>query len=169
MTHPADFRSLCAELVKALEEKWDSPRPNRLLMDRAHAALAAPQQGAPSDEDWDALVERLWDQYETAGYQGERFMYCSDFGTACDLLRKELASYGAQAVPVADAVAAERARWFKAVEWALGTGDSDFTPPDAPHGRYWWRKELAERCGIQWDGAKWVDAEALPLPKPTHD
>jgi hypothetical protein len=38
-----DFRALCAELVKALEEKWDSPRPNRLLMDRARNLLAAPE------------------------------------------------------------------------------------------------------------------------------
>jgi hypothetical protein len=47
-----------------------------------------------ADEEWDALVERLWDQYETVGYLGERFMHCSDFGTAMDLARKELTRYG---------------------------------------------------------------------------
>ena len=36
-----DFRALCEELIKALEEKWDSPRLNRSLIDRARAALEA--------------------------------------------------------------------------------------------------------------------------------
>lgn len=48
----------------------------------------------PSDEEWDALVERAWDKYQTVGYQGERFMYDGDFGSALDLVRKELARWG---------------------------------------------------------------------------
>lgn len=48
----------------------------------------------PSDEVWDALKERLWHQYETCGYQGERFIYDSDFYTALDVVRQELARFG---------------------------------------------------------------------------
>ncbi len=47
----------------------------------------------PTDEEWDALVERVWDQYETIGYQGERIMHCSDYGNALDIIRKELTRY----------------------------------------------------------------------------
>ena len=47
----------------------------------------------PTDEEWDALVERVWDQYETIGYQGERIMHCSDYGNALDIIRKEIARY----------------------------------------------------------------------------
>jgi hypothetical protein len=47
----------------------------------------------PTDEEWDALVENVWDNYETVGHQGERFMYDSDFGNALELVRKELSHY----------------------------------------------------------------------------
>ncbi len=94
MTHP-DFRALCAELVKALEEKWDSPRPNRLLMDRAHAALAAPQQGAPSDQE---LRELAWKLQSEA----KDLETCGD--VVVQFARAVLTRYGAQAVPVAAAL-----------------------------------------------------------------
>lgn len=55
------------------------------------------------------------------------------------------------------AVAAERARWMSAVSWALGT-NGDFREQGTMQGRYWWRGELAERAGLRWDGAQWVDA-----------
>ncbi len=215
MTHP-DFRALCAELAGCLDDaltftvSGDTERSMRLLINRARAALSAPQQGAPSDED---LTRTYQNAYEPAWQRGEVFgchidglravltryapqavpVAPSSICTGCDTPRHEAitaiangamaccpdcstltvedrnAIRAIKAVPVADAVAAERARWFKAVEWVLGTGDSDFTPPDAPHGRYWWREGLAEQCGIRWDGAKWVDAEALPLPEAPHD
>ena len=81
------------------------------LMERKHFIEAARDilarygnaQPKISDEEWDALVERLWDKYETAGYQGERFMYFSDFGTAMDIVRKELVGYAHPApVPMGD-------------------------------------------------------------------
>ena len=52
----------------------------------------------PTDEEWDALKERLWGKYETIGYQGERFMYEGDFCTALDLARQELARFGRPAI-----------------------------------------------------------------------
>ena len=61
----------------------------------------------PSDEEWDALVERVWDKYQTVGYQGERFMYDGDFGSALDLVRKELSRWGHQPAPPADGEVAE--------------------------------------------------------------
>lgn len=172
MTHP-DFRALGTELLYAAqsyllftdaETTTAEQRAQRLdsAMGAFRAALAEPQQGAPTDEEVDGWAD-------LAGYiKGSGDHPCGFWVKPDDLgkiARAVLTRYAAQAVPVADAVAAERARWFKAVEWALGTGDSDFTPPDAPHGRYWWRKGLAERCGLRWDGTKWVDAEALPLPE----
>ena len=52
MTHP-DFRALCAELEAALRPFIVScpynDRPHEGLLIRARAALAAPQQGAPSN------------------------------------------------------------------------------------------------------------------------
>jgi hypothetical protein len=45
-----------------------------------------------TDEQWDAIKDRLWDKYETVGYQGERFMSNDDFDTALDVARQELAS-----------------------------------------------------------------------------
>ncbi len=53
------------------------------------------------------------------------------------------------------ALAAERERWMGAVSWALGT-NGHFNPPSSI-GPYWWRSELAERCGIAWDGERWVN------------
>lgn len=57
----------------------------------------------------------------------------------------------------AEQVAAERERWMAAVSWALGT-NGDFRAQGTMEGRYWWRGELAERAGLRWDGAQWVDA-----------
>lgn len=65
------------------------------------AALAQPEPVAPvvpTDEEWDAMKERLWDQYQTIGYQGERFMYDNDFSTAFDDARAVLAHWGRPAI-----------------------------------------------------------------------
>ncbi len=171
MTHPTDFRSLCARVLKAEElilpgggDFWkdheeEAQALSRLMCD-IRAALAVPQQGAPSNICTGCDTPRH--EAITAIANGA-MACCPDCSTLTVEDRNAIRAI--KAVPVADAVAAERFRWFKAVEWALGTGDSDFTPPDVPHGKYWWRKELAERCGIRWDGTKWVDAEALPLPE----
>jgi len=42
------------------------------------------------DAEWDKLVECAWNKYETVGYQGERFMYESDFAAALEFVRNQL-------------------------------------------------------------------------------
>ena len=51
-----------------------------------------------SDEEWDALKDRLWDLYETVGHQGERIMWPGAFDKALDRARKELGRWGGAAV-----------------------------------------------------------------------
>lgn len=59
-----------------------------------------PQAGAEiSDEEWDALKEQLWDQYETIGHQGERFMWFAGFDAALDQARAVLARWGDDLLP----------------------------------------------------------------------
>ena len=105
-----DIRELLARARKKFEDcgmAVDEPAPYepRTLMNEIDVALAAePEVVGPSDEEWDALVERIWDKYETVGHQGERFMYGSDFGNALDLVRKELARWGSPATPPAPEV-----------------------------------------------------------------
>ena len=100
------FRAMCAELHTAIQlYTGQNPAaanvpPAELvcrLMDAMAASaalLAQPVAEGPTDEEWGALVVRAWDQYETVGYQGERFMYDSDFGNALDFVRRELARWG---------------------------------------------------------------------------
>lgn len=51
--------------------------------------------------------------------------------------------------------AVEPDRLMAAITWALGVGDS-FRERNYDEGAYWWRKELAERAGIKWDGTKYI-------------
>ena len=101
----SDFRALCAELLQPLAE-YDADNPyhehRAFLITRARAALSEPAVGpdAPSDEEWEALKERLWDQHQTAGYQGERFVYDIDFNAALDDARAVLARYGTTPTPI---------------------------------------------------------------------
>ena len=53
-----------------------------------------PEAEGVSADEWDALVERAWDKCKTVGYQGELFIYESDFCFALDFVRKELARWG---------------------------------------------------------------------------
>jgi hypothetical protein len=145
-----DFRALCAELT-AWAEKTSAHyfQPPDVLL-RARAALAdepaVPQgrepaavTGRPSDEEWDALVERVWDKYQTVGYQGERFMYDGDFGSALDLVRKELSRWGHQPAPVpAEAVVGggpaglpQRSRRVPDPPARANVKSCDTTPPGA--------------------------------------
>jgi hypothetical protein len=92
-----DFRALCADLVKQLEgwQCYASPDgPNAQVLDRARAALAQPEPEGPTDEEWEALKDRLLDRYKTVGYQGEVFIYDRDFDVALDDVRQELARWG---------------------------------------------------------------------------
>jgi hypothetical protein len=73
---------------------WEPFRQSAVDRWNRRAALAQPEPAAPTDEQWDALKERVWDAYQTIGYQGERFMYNSDFDTALDVVRHKLARCG---------------------------------------------------------------------------
>jgi hypothetical protein len=99
--------------------QWE-PHGNSHAQDEARrcarALLAQPVAEGPTDEEWDELVVRAWDQYETVGYQGERFMYDSDFGNALDLVRQELTHWGhptPQPQPPADGEVGELVEWLQ--------------------------------------------------------
>jgi hypothetical protein len=90
-----NYRALCVEILQKLDQyedgqrvDWDAWRNN------ARAELAQPEPEGVTDAEWDELVARAWDEYETVGYQGERFMYDIDFGNALDFMRKELTRQG---------------------------------------------------------------------------
>jgi hypothetical protein len=104
-----------------------------------------PERDGPTDEKWEDLKERLWDQYQTVGYQGELFIYDRDFDAALDDVRQELARWGRPAIqPVAVAArpweregwcdAGGRCWWFNRAgipEWQLASGGpyGDFSLP----------------------------------------
>jgi len=46
-------------------------------------------------------------------------------------------------------------RMRAALTWALGA-NGDFRQQGAMEGTYWWRGELAERSGLEWDGVRYV-------------
>ena len=136
---PTDWRALCAELADALDE-WQlgggppEDTADADLIARARTALAQPEPEGVTDEQWDAIKERLWDKYETVGYQGERFMYQGDFDTALDVARKDLARYARPTinpVPVAERPW-EREGWCDA------------------KGRCWWGRPSEELCNSDW-------------------
>ena len=108
MTNP-DYRAELQLLFDAAESFTEPAlghhRPWAAALNRARTLLAQqpvsppyklpePVAERPSADEWDALVVRAWDQYETVGYQGERFMYDSDFSNALDFMRRELARFG---------------------------------------------------------------------------
>ena len=149
------FRALCAELIASWDADGCDWKPQHQArwestVNRARAALAdepavpecsepAAVTGQLSDEEWDALVERVWDKYETVGYRGERFMYDGDFGSALDLVRKELSRWGHQPAPPADGEVAELVAWLRE------TGDTIQPSHLAEHQRYKRAAELLER------------------------
>jgi hypothetical protein len=102
MTDP-NYKALCAELADALAEQdrcW-------MLINDARAALAQPEPEGVTDEDWrHELNGRLWGSYKTIGYQGEEFMYDSDFDIAfnaiCDAVLQRYSRPAIQPVPVSE-------------------------------------------------------------------
>jgi hypothetical protein len=71
----------------------------------ARCLQAQPEPEGVGDEEWCVLKMRLWEQYETVGYQGERFMYDADFYTALDVARQEITRHASptiEPVPVAE-------------------------------------------------------------------
>jgi hypothetical protein len=107
MTQPTD-RELLTEIHRAWVMASDTGGVIHHLsgpMSRVAAALAQPGPERLTDEQWDAIKDRLWDKYETVGHHGERFMYQGDFDTALDVARKDLTRWGRptiEPVPVAE-------------------------------------------------------------------
>jgi hypothetical protein len=172
----ADFRDLRTELEHAAQELelaenallcssfHNSAVRAKAAARRARAALAQPEpEGLPTDEQWDAIKDRLWDKYETVGHQGERFMSNDDFDTALDVARKDLTHFARptiKPVPVAERPW-EREGWCDA------------------EGRCWWLTLAAAEGGrggysTFWElttfkaavrcASHWLPHHALPVP-----
>jgi hypothetical protein len=121
------------------------------------SALAQPESQWPTDEEWDAIKDRLWRHYETTGYQGERFIYQGDFDTALDVARQELARFARPAiepVPVAERLPALAEQAYVAFV-QICKGNSD----DA--GTYDADEELVRRALKKLSG---LEHNALPVP-----
>jgi hypothetical protein len=117
-----------------------------------------PEPVAPTDEQWDALKERVWDAYQTIGYQGERFMYDSDFDTALDVVRHKLARWGTPAiepVPVSERLP-EVGDWV----WHCYVGVRFWE-----HGRYNGRQFFIGDGPESQPATHWLSANALPTPE----
>ena len=168
MTNP-DYRAMCAELADALAE-WQlgggppEDTADADLIDRARALLAQPVAEGATDEGWDALVTRAWDQHETVFYQGERLMYDSDFGNALDFVRRELAGFGhptPQPVAVSERLPRPEdcttnprtSQW----QWCWGWVQHD---PASYSGR--WR--MMRREWLADEATHWLPSYALPTP-----
>jgi hypothetical protein len=158
-----DFRALCAELVDIVTAHCNPDNSAvgycAAVLTRARAALAQPEPVAPTDEQWDALKERVWDAYQTIGYQGERFMYNSDFDTALDVVRHKLARWGTptiQPVPVSERLPGPEDCDGDGRCWMFGYVEGD------------WRLISATNSGIpklKYCFTHWLPANALPTPE----
>jgi hypothetical protein len=138
-------------------------RPWAAALARARALLAQPEPEGVSADEWDALVERAWDKYKTVGYQGELFMYDSDFGNALDFVRKELAPWGhptpqcPQPVAVSERLPGPGACDEQGRCWMFGNVEGD------------WRLISTINPGIpklKYCFSHWLPANALPTPTP---
>ena len=99
MTQPS-FRALCAELLAALETEgythWTINPGEDPLVKRARAELATPPPKPPTDEELNALEEKLWDEYKTISHQRDEFMYDDGFRYALSDYRAALEKWGKQ-------------------------------------------------------------------------
>jgi hypothetical protein len=99
------FKDQIAKADAAIEASMERIRA---IAAPARTALAQPEPEGVTDEDWrHELNGRLWDSYKTIGYQGEEFMYDSDFDIAfdatCDAVLQRYARPAIQPVPVSEA------------------------------------------------------------------
>jgi hypothetical protein len=159
MNNP-DYRALCVELRQELASLY-SDMSARIdfngvyteridsLLDCARVALAKPEPEGVTDEDWrHELNGRLWDSYKTIGYQGEEFMYDSDFGIAfdaiCDAVLQRYARPAIHPVPVAERPW-EREGWCDA------------------EGMCWWGHPSDDQTNAGWVPGTWEDVEMVGL------
>ena len=102
MTHP-DFRALLARARQKFHEyemdaEGYAPYEHREFMREIDAALSAPQQRAPSDEDILYLAQSL-KLYAIQAVEQGPIIYDIERQALLDLVRLALTRYGAQAVP----------------------------------------------------------------------
>jgi hypothetical protein len=155
---------LVAVFRKAASEDPDIVQIDPLWLTRAAdllEQLAQPEPVGPTDEEWEALKERVWNHYRTVGYQGELFIYDGDFDTALDDARREFTRYSRPAItpipvserlPEAEDCDAEGRCW-----WGFPTDSDDldcWVLIADPMDRAFTRHPDA-----------WLPATALPLPK----
>jgi hypothetical protein len=125
----------------------------RRLMVKFLRQQTQPEPQGPTEDEWDALKDRLWGKYETIGYQGERFMYNGDFDTALDVARQELFRWGRPATAAKPVPVAERL-----------PGPEDCAPwPDEPDANPWCWTGKEVDGGWEWNqiGLLGVDAKNL--------
>jgi hypothetical protein len=83
---PRNFRALCVELVDAYAwciDNYMSASPYEdSLVQRAHAALAQPEPGEPTDED-------LWELYDQRSGEPEDWPWIRDYARAVLALCKK--------------------------------------------------------------------------------
>jgi hypothetical protein len=156
MTHHPDFRAELQALLNAVHDlRIESGEPKhgafRAALDRARTALAAPQQGAPTEEQ--ILACRSWSSHGPALDSD-----LVDFG------RQLLTRYGAQAVPVAVA------------KRLPGEGDCMANPRNG-EGLWCWawiqhdpslftgRWRMVRREWLAEEATHWLPHWALPLPE----
>ena len=157
MTNP--YRIMCSELLAWAEHTSSHYYKQPDVLNRARALLAQPVAEVLTDEEWDALVTRAWDQHKTVGYQGERFMYDSDFGNALDFVRRELARWGhptPQPVAVSERLPGPEDCDEQGRCWMFGNVEGD------------WRLISATNSGIpklKYCFSHWLPANALPIPR----
>ncbi len=167
MTHPTDFRALCAELASLLSKT--QPNPYNAFEDRnlkhevesalkiALAALAAPQQGALTLGDIYDLCE------ETEFVLGIDGAYEDESAEGLlEIVRLAFTRYGAQAVPVAVAERlpdrsdcnSEGRCW-----WLMESLNQELRPPPT-----WALGQYRIKPGT-WRQTHWLPHWALPLPE----
>lgn len=131
MSEPASFRALCAELVEGIERHVDCVNDATTfsaLLESARAALAAPRQGALSDDD---ELRGIFYKHCDSGDDGPAWIECEQFIVA---VRDAIARCAAQAVPVAVVASDEEALWaaYGPVSWSCLVTDGQPHGPPAP-------------------------------------
>lgn len=63
------------------------------------------------------------------------------------------------------ALQAENERLKDAIRWALG--ETEFAPRPEGGGAYWWRTELSERSGVDWESSP-NNPKNQPADQPTQ-
>jgi hypothetical protein len=65
----------------------------------------------------------------------------------------------------AETLQAQSEKMLAAINWACGAGDSDFEEPEHAT-RYWWRKHLHNKAGLEYDRETFSYAQARAAQEP---